>query len=103
MTGEIPNCSTPNPLRCEFCRNIPCKIRSIVDCKIGAGTMNDITSQTGCVINPQAREYLMQPVIADLERRAVTLPDLEPSCTTSENYISIKAAITLIKEGVGKK
>jgi hypothetical protein len=86
---------TDNPCNCSTC-----PYKKDYSCKFGIADMTaGFTKVTGCFYHPQAREYLMAPVIEELDR-------LKFESGTSEwrdgFNAGIRARITLIKEGVKK-
>ena len=98
MTDK-PNCSTCNHIQTES-TGIPDDICN-KDPKNPVRMTDDrkwIIKKYGCIYHPQAREYLMREVIAELKKRSnADRTAYVPACVRKT---TLEEAITLIRDGV---
>jgi hypothetical protein len=89
---------TENPCNCSTCNK-----KKDFSCKFGLADMTQgFTKVTGCFDHPDAREYLMEDAIEDLERN---IKIYQSSCHDDEDRGTINGlqmAIRIIKEPVKK-
>ena len=106
-------CMTPHPCRCETCSRTDCEVTVYNESDDGRYTKIPITfnpkdpcestlwfvqgiALVGCLSHPQAREYLMADVIAELQHLADNGYKDSMGYAVSDAY---KLAIVIIKGG----
>jgi len=87
----------PNCLTClnDDCPIHPNELPFPIEVRYEINIIRDHTKEMGCLSHSGAREYLMAPVIAELERQAKT-------CGSTEQQYALRDAIKLIRDGVEK-